>query len=96
MNSLGKIRSKRFAIELKIIDELKRRLNADPDHWTRITMKEDGCEIDIARTIDNKYHVSFPPYYDCSKMGTYKCLDKFFEGLDEVAEFLMKKGWQQK
>lgn len=96
MNTLGKIRSKRFAIELKVMDELEKRLNANPDKWTRITMKDDGCEIDIAITVDNKYLVTFPPYYDSSRNGAYKYLNKVFRGIDDVAEFLVKKGWQQR
>lgn len=69
--------------------------------WTRITMKDDGQEIDISYCFGGKYKANFPPYYGDGDDGLgkeliYKPLDKWFNNLFEVAEFLLKKGWQQK
>lgn len=90
-------RAKRFAQELKIVEALRKRI-ADGEGWTRITMKSDGQEIDIAHSVDNKYHVSFPCYYgdsDYRHKAPYKPLDRWFNGLDEIAEFLMNEGWKR-
>ena len=91
----GNTKSKQFALECKIVEELRSRLEKDGDGFTRIKMKEDGQEIDIYLTVDNKYMVTFPPYYDASKRDApYKALSEHFDGLDEVAEFLINKEWQ--
>ena len=96
MKTYRNAKSKRFAKELKIVEVLRQRLKAG-DGFTRIKMKEDGMEIDIAVTVDNKYLVTFPPYYDASKRDApYRALNKTFGGLDIVAEFLLDKGWQKK
>lgn len=91
------VRAARFKMELKIVDVLKERLEKG-DGFTRITMKEDGQQIDIDLCGDGKYHISFPPYYGDRDYGVemrYKPLDKWFKGLDEIAEFLLRKGWMQ-
>lgn len=87
-------KSARFALELKIVDVLRQRLEQG-NGWTRIKMKSDGQELDISDTADGKYLVTFPPYYDATKCNVpYKALNKWFEGLDEVAEFIVKEGWK--
>ena len=89
-------KAKRFGIELKIVEELRARLEKG-DGWTRIRMKDDGCEIDIDLCYGGKYKLSFPPYYGDSSYGIgmpYQPLNRWFAGLDEIAEFLMNKGWQ--
>ena len=87
-------KSQRFAIEIKIVEELRKRLD-NGDGWTRIKMKEDGQEIDICYDINNQVLVSFPAHYNV-KTGKYPYLNERFSGLDEVAEFLMNRGWMKK
>lgn len=91
-------KSKKYGLELAIIAELQKRLAAE-DGWTRIKMKEDEIELDISHTVDNKYLITFPPYYgdrDYNSRMKYKPLDEWFRNLDEVAEFIVNKGWQRK
>ena len=80
----------------KVIAALQKRL-ADGGGWTRLKMKEDMQEIDISITVDNNYLVTFPPYYDASKReAPYKLLNERFNGLDEIAVFLINKEWQKR
>ena len=91
-------RSVKFGQELKVVEALRTRIAAG-DGWTRLRMKEDGQEIDVDLCYGGKYHVTFPPYYGDRDQGVpmiYKPLDEWFGGLDEVAEFLLAKGWQRK
>lgn len=91
-------RSARYALELKIVETLRNRL-AEGDGWARITMKTDGQEIDISECYGGKYHICFPPYYGDKDLGKgekpYKPLDQWFNGLDEVAEFLLGEKWKR-
>lgn len=90
-------KSARFALELKIVEELRKRLEAE-DGFIRIKMKADGCYLDIMVTVDNYYYVTFPPYYgdrDCGCKMPYRPLEEHFKGLDEVAEFIMAEGWRK-
>ena len=80
-------KAKRFGIEVKIVQELRRRMEADG--WTRIKMKSDGQDLDVSVTVDGQYMVNFPP---CEvKHG----MSQKFNGLDDVAEFLMCEGWKR-
>ena len=89
-------KSLKFEKELKIIEELKKRLTAG-DGWTRIRMKVDGQELDITETADNKFLVTFPPYYDATKReAPYKALEKWFAGLDDITEFILAEGWRNR
>lgn len=93
---VSKAKGTRFGQELKIVEVLRKRL-AEGDGWTRITMKSDGQEIDICVSADSKYLVTFPPYYDATKRNApYKALNKWFGGLDEIAEFILREGWKQR
>ena len=70
---------RRYETELKIVEALRKRLSAGGG-WTRIQMKEDGACLDIS--------VKASGYLVAMERGT-----KLFEGLDEVAEWIMRKGW---
>lgn len=63
-------------------------------------MKADDTEIDISQGVDDRFYLAFPPYYGDRDYGmkapAYKPLGEWFNGLDEVAEFLMNGGWQKK
>ena len=80
-------RAKRFGIEIKIVQELRRRM--EEQGWTRIKMKSDGQDLDVAVTVDGRYMVSFPPHEIDHGMS------QKFNGLDDVAEFLMSEGWKR-
>ena len=80
-------RTKQFGIEMKIIRELRRRM--EEQGWTRIKMKSDGQDLDVAVTVDEQYTVSFPLYEENHEMS------QKFKGLDDVAEFLIKEGWKR-
>lgn len=81
-----------YDLELRIIEALRNKLNAG-DGWTRIKMKDDGQDLDISDTVDGKFLVTFPPYYDATK-GQYKNLNRWFDSLDDVAVFILNKEWQ--
>ena len=91
-------KAKRFGLEMKIVEELRNRLTAG-DGFARIRMKDDNTEIDICQGVDEKFHLSFPPYYGDRDYGmdapVYRPLDRWFNGLDEVAEFLLSGGWKR-
>lgn len=94
-------KSARFAQELKIVEALRKRLEAPANElgWTRIKMKVDGQYLDIGETVDGEYLVTFPPFYGdkdygCGEMQ-YKPLHKVFKGLDEIAEFILAEGWRK-
>lgn len=98
MSYVNKYKARNFELELKMVEALRNKLEAG-DGFTRITMKDDGQEIDIDLCYGGKYHLTFPPYYGDRDYGNemvYKPLDKWFTGLDEVAEFLRLKKWQQR
>lgn len=99
MRKANNRRSANYAYELTLVTALRRRLE-EGDGWTRLTMKSDGQEIDIDLCHGGKYHVTFPPYYGDRDMGhgamPYRVLDKWFDGLDEVAVFIMNDGWKQR
>lgn len=98
MSKANRNRAKRFGVELKIVEELQKRLK-EGDGWCNITMKEDGQEIVIDLCYGGKYHATFPCYYGDSDYNKgkmpYRYLDEWFDGLDEIAEFLMRKQWQK-
>ena len=96
MSKANRERARRYEEELRIVGAIQKRLR-DGNGWCRITMKADGQEIDIA-LCGEKYHVSFPCYYgdrDYGMEAPYKPLDKWFSGLDDVANFIQKKEWQR-
>jgi len=96
MSKANNRRSARFDQELRIVEVLRKRI-AEGEGWARIKMKSDGAELDISYTVDKKYLVTFPPYYDAAKRNApYKALNEWFGGLDEVAEFILNNGWRQR
>ena len=79
MSKANNRKSKRFALELKVVDALRQRLAVGGGH-TMIILKEDGVALDITRYNDNKYHV------------VSQHINKWFDGLDEIAEFILARG----
>ena len=63
--TLQKKKSKRFDLELKVVEALRTRL-AKEGGITRLHMKDDGCYIDVAESVGGKFLLTFPPHY-----GTY-------------------------
>jgi len=79
---INRSKARRFAKELKVMEELRKRL-AENDGFIRIEMKLDGQHIDVGECVDSGYLLTFPPY------EVHHALHKKFQGLDDVAEFLV-------